>query len=125
MPDGLSAAVVATTVALAAAAFGGAYALAHSDPADTPAVPRPPASIELADGPPAEQDRARALPRLAPAPAPRAPAVEPEVESEAETVDPVLPAAPVAPAPAPTPTPAPTPAPQPDPAPPTNFDDSG
>lgn len=124
MSGRLTAAVAATTVALSAAAFGGAYLLAHGDPAAAPAEPRPPAPITLADDPIAKLSGARPLPDLAAPPAPPAPAVE---EEDAEPVGSVSPVAPVTPAPAPIPAPAPTPAPtpEPEPAPPSNFDDSG
>jgi hypothetical protein len=127
MPERLTATVAVTAVALAAAVFGGAYALAHDEPAAAPEQPRPPASIELAEDPVGKLSRARPLPGLAAPPAPKAPAVEPDPELEPEAIEPVVPIVPIAPAPAPAPapTPAPTPAPEPEPAPPSNFDDSG
>jgi hypothetical protein len=122
MPDRLTATVAATTMALAAAAFGGAYALTHGEPAAAPAEARPPVAITLAEDPLGKLSRARPLPGLAAPPAPPEPVVD--EEPDADRVEPVAPITPT-PVPAPIPAPIPTPAPEPEPAPPSNFDDSG
>jgi hypothetical protein len=122
MPNRLTGAVVLASGALAAAAFGGAYALAHGEPAAPPSEPRPPSVLTLADDPLGELRPAAALPGLRPPPPPPAPVDPDELEQdeELEPEAPAIPAAPVAPTPAPTPPPAPPASP-----PPVNFDDSG
>lgn len=122
MSGRLTALIGVATVALAAAAFGGAYALGHGEPAAAAPDPRPPAEVTLANDQLPSIAEAGPLPALAPPrPAPRS--LEPELEPGEEALDPVVPVTPVAPAPAPAPTPAP--APEPEPEPPINFDDSG
>lgn len=130
MPERLSLAAAATCAVLAAAVFGGAYALAHGDPARPAAAPASPTAIRLEAEPIGALRRVSPLPALI-VPPPRPAPVEPEPFIE----DPQLPAVPApapevsAPAPTPTPTPAPTPAPAPRPTapakPPLTFDDSG
>ncbi len=127
MPERLSLATVATCAVLAAAVFGGAYALAHDPPAEPAPPPAAPTAIRLAHDPVGELRRVSPLPALIvprPKPAPAAP--EPVVEEPTPVVAAPQPEV-SAPAPAPTPEPAPTPAPQ-QPAParkPLTFDDSG
>jgi outer membrane biosynthesis protein TonB len=127
MPEQLSLATVATCAVLAAAVFGGAYALAHDGTMPSAPPPASPAKIRLAHDSVGELHRVSALPALI-VPAPRPEPVEPEpVVEDATPVAPVV--TPEVPAAAPTPTPAPepTPAPAPQPAPrkPLTFDDSG
>lgn len=124
MPERLSLATVAACAVLAAAVFGGAYALAHDGPAKPAPAPSSPTAIRLAHDPVGEISRVSPLPALI-VPPPRPEPAEPEpvleeplpVDSEPEPEVP-------APAPAPVPQPAPTPAP-PKPKPPVTFDDSG
>jgi len=126
MPDRLSLATVATCAVLAGAVFGGAYALAHDDPAKPEPAPASPTAIRLEHDPIGELGRVSPLPALIvppPKPTPVEPA--PVVETPAPVVSAPAPAV-SAPAPAPTPEPAPTPKPTPPPAKkPLTFDDSG
>lgn len=128
MPERLSLATVAACAAIAGAVFGGAYALAHDGPAESPAVPAQPATIELKHASLGELRRVSPLPRLIVPPPPPAPA---EPEPLDEVPEPIVPVSePEVPAPAPVAPPASTPAPpKPDPAPapkpPLTFDDSG
>jgi len=130
MPERLSLATVATCAALAGAAFGGAYALAHDGPAEPAPAPGAPTAIRVAQEPIGELRRVSPLPALQVPPPQREPA-QPEPVAVEETPEPAVPApTPVVPAatPAPTPTPTPTPQPTPEPAPtkrPLTFDDSG
>jgi len=136
MPERLSFATVATCAVLASAAFGGAYALAHDEPAKPAPTPAAPTAIRLKADPIGELHRVSPLPQLVvlpPRPAPTEPAAT-EPAPVAEAPSPVVPApAPEAPASAPTPAPAPSPEPAPAPAPkppapakePLTFDDSG
>jgi hypothetical protein len=138
MPERLSLAAVAACAVLAAAVFGGAYALAHDEPAAPASAPASPTTIRLKDEPVGELRRVSPLPALIvppprPVPVEPVPAVEdptpfvPVPASEVPTPTPVPTPAPT-PAPAPTPTPAPEPTPAPTPAPakqPLTFDDSG
>jgi outer membrane biosynthesis protein TonB len=129
MPERLSLATVATSAALAGAAFGGAYALAHDGPAKPAPAPGPPTAIQLAHHPIGALRRVKPLPALiVPPPMPKPAKTAPV----AEVPQPVVPApTPEAPTAAPTPTPAPQPAPTPTPKPhapakrPLTFDDSG
>ena len=129
MPERLSLATVAACAALAAAAFGGAYALAHDEPAAPAPEPASPTAIRLERHPIGELHRVRSLPALI-VPRPK-PAPEPVVTTPEPVVTTPKAATPVAPVvtPTPTPPPAPTPpAPAPQPAPekkPLTFDDSG
>ena len=124
MPERLSLATVATCAALAAAAFGGAYALAHDGPAEPAPAPGPPTAIRVAEEPIGELRRVSPLPALKVPPARREPA-QPEPVLVEEPLPDVPAPAPVVPSAAPAP--APVPAPEP-PAPakqPLTFDDSG
>lgn len=129
MPERLSRATLATCAALAVAASGGAYALAHDDPPRPVPAPASPTAIRLEDRPIGELRRVSPLPALI-VPPPRPEPVEP-AEPEPEDVAPVVPAPEPevsTPAPAPAPAPQPAPAPEPTPAPakePLTFDDSG
>jgi outer membrane biosynthesis protein TonB len=128
MPERLSRATLAACAALAAAAFGGAYALAHGGPAKPAPAPASPTAIRLADDPIGRLHGVNPLPdlivpRRRPAPATTA---QPVVTT------PTVPVVTPPPAPQPTPTPAPTPTPTPKPKPtkkpakpPVTFDDSG
>jgi len=128
MPERLSRATVAACAVLAAAVFGGAYALAHDGPA-RPAPPlASPTAVRLRDEPIGELRRVSPLPALR-VQRPRPKPVQP---SPAVTVT-----TPVASTPAPTSAPSSAPAPvaRPAPAPkakrpaaakpPVTFDDSG
>jgi DNA polymerase-3 subunit gamma/tau len=128
MPERLSLATVAICAVLAAAVFGGAYALAHDGPADPAPPPTSPTAIRL------EHDPIGGLRRVSPLPAlivpPRRPEpVELQPESVVQDPESVVPTPePQVSAPVPTPAPEPTPAPTPEPAPekkPLTFDDSG
>ena len=126
MPDRLSLATVATAAALAAAVFGGAYALAHDDPAKSAPTPASPTAIRLVHDPIGGLGRVSPLPALI-VPPPKPAPVEP-VPVEETPAPVVTTPAPVVSAPEPTPTPEPTPAPTPTPPPakkPLTFDDSG
>jgi outer membrane biosynthesis protein TonB len=121
MPDRLSLATVAACAALAAAVFGGAYALAHDGPAKPAPEPSSPTAIRLVHDPIGELGRVSPLPALI-VPPPKPAPVEPT--PVVETPAPVVSAP--APTPTPQPTPAPTPTPQPSkPKPLQTFDDSG
>lgn len=126
MPVRLSLATVAACAALAAAVFGGAYALAHDDPAKPPPAPASPTAIRLKHDPIGELHRVSPLPALI-VPPPRP--AEPTQTVPTATVPVVSTPAPATSAPAPTPTPAPAPAPTPQPSKPVKkpltFDDSG
>jgi len=128
MPERLSLATVATCAALAAAVFGGAYALAHDGPAESASALGPPTTIRLKHDPIGEIGRVDPLPVLIVPPPRPAPA---EPEPVVEDLPPVVPApepAVAVPEPTPAPEPAPAPAPEPAPAPakePLTFDDSG
>jgi hypothetical protein len=134
MPGRVNAITVTAAVA-AAAAFGGAYALAHDAPSQTADPLRLPAAIRLSDDTLAELGEARPLPALARRPVRTAPAPVPEqaappVPAPSDPVAPVpTPSAPIAPiapvAPPAPPAPAPTPEPAPPSPPPVDFDDSG
>lgn len=134
MPERLSRATVATCAVLAAAVFGGAYALAHDGPAKPAPALASPATIRLADAPIGELHPVRPLPALV-VPRPRRKPAQPQPGLTAPTLTPApaasapAPAPTVAPAPAPAPAPRPAPAPKPRrPAPakpPLTFDDSG
>jgi outer membrane biosynthesis protein TonB len=131
MPERLSLATVAAVAMLAAAVFGGAYALAHDPSAEPAPAPASPRTIQVEYKPIAELRRVSPLPALiVPPPRPK-PVVEPEPVLEdpstvVSTPEPEAPAAVTPPAPAPAPTPAPAPAPKPEPAKkPLTFDDSG
>ena len=119
MPEQLSRATVAACAALAVVVFGGAYALAHGDPAKPAPAPAQPTALRLANEPIGELRRVSPLPALkVPPPRPKQPA-QPQPVATVTT----------APAPTPAPTPQPTPAPKPRPhAPakkPLTFDNSG
>jgi len=128
MPERLSLATVAACVALAAAGFGGAYALAHGKPAAPVREPVAPKTIRLQHQPIGALHRASRLPALiVPAPPPATTETVPVTTTQPSVA--TTPAA-VTPTPTPTPTPqpAPAPAPKPSPAPakkPLTFDDSG
>jgi hypothetical protein len=130
MPAGLSLATVATCAALAAAVFGGAYALAHDEPPGPAPTPASPTPIRLEREPIGELHRASPLPALI-VPPPRTQPAEVAPVAEAPSPAPAgeVPAPVVAPTPQPAPTPEPTPAPAPKPPPPAKkpltFDDSG
>jgi outer membrane biosynthesis protein TonB len=129
MPERLSLATVAACAALAAAVFGGAYALAHDDPAPPAPAPGSPTAIRLKHEPIGELRHVSPLPALiVPPPRPEPAQTAPVTETQPLVTAPE-PQAPVAtPAPVPAPAPAPTPAPAPKPAPakkPLTFDDSG
>jgi outer membrane biosynthesis protein TonB len=131
MPERLSLAALATVAVLAAAVFGGAYALAHDEPAEPAPAPASPRTIRVAHEPIGELHRVSPLPALiVPPPRPK-PTPEPVVEDRTPVVPAPEPSVPIptptpTPAPAPAPTPAPTPAPAPEPAKkPLTFDDSG
>ncbi|HEU4722710.1 MAG TPA: hypothetical protein VFS59_15230 [Gemmatimonadaceae bacterium] len=126
MPERLSLATVATCAALAAVVFGGAYALAHEEPAKPAPAPASPTAVRLERDPVGELRKVSPLPALV-VPPPRPEPAEPEPVLEEEPV--VSTPVPEAPAPTPAPTPTPTPAPKPEqpapPKPPVTFDDSG
>ncbi|HKG03336.1 MAG TPA: hypothetical protein VKB03_09140 [Conexibacter sp.] len=127
MPDRLSLATVAICAVLAGAVFGGAYALAHGDPAKPAPAPASPTAIRLEHEPIGELGRVSPLPALI-VPPPKPAPVEPVPVIEETPAPVVSPPAPVVSAPEPTPTPEPTPAPAPTPPPakkPLTFDDSG
>jgi outer membrane biosynthesis protein TonB len=129
MPERLSVATVATCAALAAAVFGGAYALAHDGPAESAPAPASPTAIRLEHDPIGELHGVSPLPALiVPPPRPEPTKPEPVVETPTPVV-PVQAPEVSAPAPAPTPAPEPTPAPKPRPTAPAKqpltFDDSG
>lgn len=130
MPERLSLATVATCAALAGAAFGGAYALAHDGAAEPAPALGSPTALRVADEPIGELRRASPLPALKMPPPRREPAPFEPVPVEEPLPDVSAPA-PVEPTPTPppAPTPAPTPQPAPDPSPPAKppltFDDSG
>jgi outer membrane biosynthesis protein TonB len=126
MPERLSLATVAACAVLAAAVFGGAYALAHDGPAAPAPAPASPTTIGLKHEPIGELHRVSPLPALIVPP----PRPEPTQTVPTQTEPVVTTPAPVVSAPAPTPTPTPTPEPTPAPAPkpakkPLTFDDSG
>ena len=128
MPERLSLATVAACAVLAAAVFGGAYALAHDGPAEPAPAPASPTAIRLEHDPIGELRRVSPLPALiVPPPRPEPAEPEPEPAPVVEDPLPVVPAA--APeAPAPTPPRRPRPPRRPTPAPaktPLTFDDSG
>lgn len=129
MPQRLSLATVAACAVLAAVVFGGAYALAHDEPAAAPApTPASPTAIRLEDHPIGTLHRVRPVPALVVPPPPRTEPTEPEPADEDQspvvtTPEPVAPVVTPPPAPDPTPTPNPTPAPKP--RKPLTFDDSG
>jgi outer membrane biosynthesis protein TonB len=135
MPERLSRASAATCAALACAAFGGAYALAHGGPAKPAPAPGSPTTIRLADDPVGALDHVRPLPALIVSRRHHAsaPAAQPVATVPSETTTTPAPAPQPTPTPTPTPTPAPTPTPTPKPKPPTTkptkppvtFDDSG
>jgi hypothetical protein len=123
MPDRLS---LATVAVLAAAVFGGAYALAHDSPAAPAPSPASPTAIRLEHDPIGELGRVSALPALIVPPPRRKPTEPAPVVADPTPV--VSAPTPEVSSPAPTPTPTPTPAPKPAPAPakpPLTFDDSG
>lgn len=122
MPERLSLATVAICAVLAAAGFGGAYALAHDRPAEPRPAPVPPTTIRLEDEPIGEIRRVSPLPALI-VPPPQPEPVEPEPVVEDPAL--VVPAAAPTPAPQPTPAPAPAPRPQAPTKKPLTFDDSG
>lgn len=128
MPERLSLATVAACAVLAAAVFGGAYALAHDGPAAPAPAPASPTAIRLKHDPIGELGRVSPLPALiVPPPKPEPVVPEPVVETTPPVVSTPAPEV-SAPAPTPTPAPEPTPAPTPRPAPakkPLTFDDSG
>lgn len=133
MPERLSLATFATCAALAGVAFGGAYALAHDEPAERAAPPSSPTAIRLKDDPIGALGRVSPLPALI-VPPPRSEPAAPAPESDPAESEPVVEdPAPVVPAPAAAPTPVPVPQPTPAPAPqqrppakePLTFDDSG
>lgn len=132
MPERLSLATVVACAALAAAVFGGAYALAHDKPVEPAPAPAAPTTIRLKDEPIGELSRVSPLPALI-VPPPRPEPAEPAAPApDAEETTPFVPAPePEVPSytPPPTPTPAPEPEPEPEPAPakepPLTFDDSG
>lgn len=126
MPERLSLATVATCAALAAAVFGGAYALAHDGSPEPAPAPASPTAIRLEDDPIGELGRVDRLPALI-VPPPRPEPVEPEPAVEDPSLVDSTPEPVPVPAATPAPQPAPAPAPQP-PAPkkrPLTFDDSG
>jgi outer membrane biosynthesis protein TonB len=129
MPERLSLAAVATCAALAAAVFGGAYALAHDDPAKPAPAPSPPTTIRLEHDPVGELRRVSALPALiVPPPRPDPVTTTPVVTEPTPVVTPTPEVSAPAPTPTPTPAPEPTPAPTPQPKPEKpalTFDDSG
>ncbi len=121
MPEQLSLATVATCAVLAAATFGGAYALAHDAPAEPAPASASPTAIRLEHEPIGELRRVSSLPALiVPPPRPKTTKSEPVIEEPLS----VVPARAPAPAPTPTPTPTPTKAPPPKKT-PLTFDDSG
>jgi len=128
MPERLSLATVAACAALAAAVFGGAYALAHDGPAAPAPAPASPTAIQLKHEPIGELRHVSPLPALivpAPRPEPTQTTTTPAVADQQPVVTTPTTQAPVA-TPAPTPAPAPAPAPKPAPAKkPLTFDDSG
>jgi hypothetical protein len=104
MPEQLSLATVATCAALAVAAFGGAYALAHDGPAELAPAPKSPTTIRLKRDPIGELRRVSPLPALiVPPPRPEPAAPGPVVKNPASVVPALAPAPPRAPAPAPRP----------------------
>jgi hypothetical protein len=125
MPERLSFVAVAMVAVLAAAMFGGAYALAHDPPAEPAPAPASPRTIQVEYEPIGELRRVSPLPALiVPPPRPRpAPEPEPVIEDQPPVVPAPEPDVPAA-APAPTPPPAPVPAPEPAKK-PLTFDDSG
>jgi hypothetical protein len=130
MPERLSLTIVAACALLAAAVFGGAYALAHDGPAAPAPRPDSPTAIRLRHAPIGELHRASALPALiVPPPRPKPTTTTPAAEAQQPVVTtptPQVPAVTPAPVPQATPAPAPTPTPRPAPAKkPLTFDDSG
>jgi hypothetical protein len=125
MPEHLSLASIATCAVLAGAVFGGAYALAHDEPAAPAPAPASPVAIRLEDDPVGELRRVSPLPALIARP-PRPQPVEPEpLEPEPVVEEPSPVVAAPEPASAPDPAPAPTPRPQEPAKKPLTFDDSG
>lgn len=129
MPERLSLATVAACAALAAAVFGGAYALAHDGPAAPALAPASPTAIQLRHEPIGKLRHVSPLPALIvpPPPRPEPTQTTPVVTDQQPVVTTPAPEA-ATPAPAPTPQPAPAPTPKPSPAPakkPLTFDDSG
>lgn len=128
MPERLSIATAATCAALAAAVFGGAYALAHDSPAKPAAAPALPTAIRLQADPIGALHRVNPLPALI-VPPPRPEPAQPEPTQPEPVVEdpaPVVAPTPVTPQPpAPSPEPAPKPKPPAAAKPPLTFDDSG
>jgi outer membrane biosynthesis protein TonB len=128
MPEQLRLATVAMCAVLAAAVFGGAYALAHDGPAEPAPAPAAPTAIQLEHHPIGELRRVSALPALIVPPPPKPAATTTTTTTPVvEDPSPVVPTPEVStPAPTPSPQPTPTPTPQPPPAKrPLTFDDSG
>ena len=128
MPERLSRATLAACAVLAAAAFGGAYALAHDGPAKSAPAPASPRAIQLADEPVGTLRHVSPLPALiVPRPKPAQRPSQPVVTVPVQALPTPATAPASTPAPAASPQSAPAPKPRrPAPAkPPVTFDDSG